>query len=129
MSNSGPGSELDSLCIRVGRLRITVEQVAEGSVQAAGSEASFRLWIQSLPLPLAGESSPPLEATAPPLKSPGDFLAASTPAEFGQLLPGPWTGKARVARAYRAGLSAADVLRGDRGAPVTSPKLLARLGL
>ena len=59
MSNSGPGSELDSLCIRVGRLRITVEQIAEGSVPAAGSEASFEVVDpEQTEVPLAGESSP-----------------------------------------------------------------------
>ena len=122
----------------MGRLRITVEQLAGEPAPAAGSEASFEL-VDPEPaeVPLAGEVSPPVQATAPPHKSPaGDFLAASTATEFGQLLlgelehlaldlsdSGPWTGKARVARAYRAGLSAAEVLGGERGAPVTSPKL------
>ena len=118
MSNPGSSSELDSLCIRVGRLRITVEQVREGPAPSAGSEASFEVVDpEEIEEPLAGEGS-------------------STPAEVGLLQLGDlehlalnlsdsglWTGKARVARAYRAGLSAAEVLRGDRGAPVTSPKL------
>ena len=136
---SGSAGDLDRVCIRLGRLQITVEQfTAADLAPEAGSEASFEVVDYPEPeVPLAGEGAPSQEEPGlPPRSSAEDFLAADTPAAFealhlGDLAhlsldlsdSGSWSGKARVARAYRAGLSAAAVLRGDRGAPVTSPKL------
>eukprot|EP00439_Symbiodinium_sp_Y106_P006048 s5662_g1.t1 len=88
--------------------------------------------------PLAGEAASLPEELAEPSVA-EDFLAVATPEELEALRLGPycrlarglgtvgsWTPRARIARAYRAGVSAGFRLRGDREYIVSSPALPLR---
>ena len=86
--------------------------------------------------PLAGEASASHEEREPCRSAPEQFLAADTAfalsaLQLGSLeslaanlgTAGDWSARTRIARAYRAGLSAREVLEGQDGYPVSSIKL------
>ncbi|CAE7254443.1 unnamed protein product [Symbiodinium sp. CCMP2592] len=140
-------SSVDELVVHFRGLRIAVS----GTAAAPGPDSpepsptgSFTLVeaptssSQAVSGPLAGEAPPlPEELNAPSAAE--DFLEATSPAELEGLRLGPfcrlgrglgvvgsWTQRARIARAYRAGLSAGARLRGERDWIVSSPALPLR---
>ena len=134
--------DLDSICIRVGRLKITIEQgggpdepvaLSRPSASASAAEGDSS---QTSTGPLAGEAAASHEEPEP-FRSPGaQFLAADTAFALSALQlgslehladslgsSGAWDGRARIARAYRAGVSAKGVIEGEVAFPVASPKI------
>ena len=134
--------DLDSICIRVGRLKITIEQgggpdepvaLSRPSASASAAEGDSS---QTSTGPLAGEAGASHEEPEP-FRSPGaQFLAADTAFALSALQlgslehladslgsAGAWDGRARIARAYRAGVSAKEVIEGEVAFPVASPKI------
>ena len=122
---SGPGNSVDRLVLQFSGLRITIEQ---GEASASAREPSpadflYAAGSQTETGPLVrGSSASPAGAGASPDEA---FLDAATLAALSALELGPlarfarslasvgeWSPAARVARAYRAGLSAKAVLEG-----------------
>ena len=126
-------SGVDRLVLQFGNLRVTVESVAPGEpgqgihLQASGSQTDTPTG------PLAGGQP------AAPRSEDSEFLAAHTALQLGALNLGDlrvhlrgigpcegWTAEARLARAFRAGLSAALVVEGARRYQCRSPELPLR---
>ena len=123
---------LDRLVLQFGNLRITVENNLQAE-QGQGREASTS-GSQAETGPLAGGP----DRTAP-RSDDQDFLAATTSTELGALSLGDlrnhlgglqdcgsWTAEARLALAFRAGLSAFLVVEGARTYQLRSPELSVR---
>ncbi|CAE7648076.1 unnamed protein product [Symbiodinium sp. CCMP2592] len=138
---------VDELVVHFRGLRISVSESAAASGPDSPDPSptgSFTLVeaptssSQAVSGPLAREAPPlPEELSAPSAAE--DLLEATSPAELEGLRLGPfcrlgrglgvvgsWTQRARIARAYRAGLSAGARLRGERDWIVSSPALSLR---
>ena len=137
------------LVIQFGGLRISVSSneapgPAASSAAPSSPAGSFVLVEaptdspQALTGPLAGEATEP-SGDPTGTSASEDFLAATTAEELGALRLGPldhlarglkavgdWTAEARIARAYRAGLSAGALFRDEREWLHSSPALGAR---
>ena len=134
---------VDELVVQFRGLRISItsdsDLPAAVSPTASSPAGSFTLveapteGAQASSGPLAGEAASLPEELAEPSVA-EDFLAVATPEELEALRLGPycrlarglgtvgsWTPRARIARAYRAGVSAGFRLRGDREYIVSSP--------
>ena len=124
---------VDRLILRLGNLRVTVESVeAGGSVQGVEVQTSGSQTDTSTGPLASGQPAAPRSEDA-------EFLAANTALQLGALNLGDlrvhlrgighcegWTAEARLARAFRAGLSAALVVEGARRYQCRSPELPLR---
>ncbi|CAE7908105.1 TNNC1, partial [Symbiodinium sp. KB8] len=113
---------VDELVLRLGDLTITINRPAraraERETEAAGEEAlPDRLVARDTEVLAAGTAAELARLHLPALQPLADQLRGAT---------GEGTPQARVARAYRAGLSAAGILRGEIGLAVRSPSIPQR---